>query len=198
MCQYWPSAPLCFLMFTCQWHLRRMALPVLCVSNSPPIPPGSSGLSLCYNGSSWRYPRTNANSNTQVHKLQLQAGFTAFFPECSAVFGRIYSHSCSTKWTWLLSCRPKLGLCKLSRVSLVLGLVGCVDTGGCICIQMSSNDNCSKILLQQWCDQFKGWVLNLNLSVPSQWVVFIIMSLLITCNYFPITYFSIFQCDSWY
>lgn len=57
---------------------------------------------------------------------------------------------CSTKYTSLLSCRPKLGPCKPSRVSLVLSLVGCVDTAGCICTQMSSNHICSKILLQQW------------------------------------------------
>lgn len=155
------------LMFTCQWHSQRIALPVLCVSSSPPNPPGSSRLSLYDNGSPWRYPRTKANSNKPVHKLQLQAGFTAFSPECSAVFGRIYSCGCSTKYTSLLSCRPKRGPCKPSRVSLVLSLVGHVDTAGCICTQMSSNHICSKILLQQWQDRFKGRVLNQNLSVLS-------------------------------
>lgn len=155
-------------MFACQWHLRRIALPVLCVSSSPPTFPGSSELCLNYNGSSWRYPRTDVNANIQAYELQLQAGFTALTHECSAVFGRICSCSCSTKYKLLLSCRPELGLCKPSRVSLVLSLVGCVDTAGCISTQISSSHICSKILLQQWWDHFKGCVLKQNLSVPSQ------------------------------
>lgn len=167
LCEYWMSTYIysfsltliCFvtvfpfssslLMFTCLAFTEDCIASAFC-QQLPPNHPGSSGLSLYDNGSPWRYPRTKANSNKPVHKLQLQAGFTAFAPEYSAVFGRIYSCGCSTKYTSLLSCRPKLGPCKPSRVSLVLSLVGCVDTAGCICTQMSSNHICSKILLQQW------------------------------------------------
>lgn len=165
---------------------------MLCVSNSPPTFPGSSGSSLYYNGSSWRYPRTNVNSNIQVYKVQLQAGFTAFTPECSAVFGRIYSCSCSTKYKLLLSCRPKLSLCKPSRVSWVLSLVGCVDTTGCICSHHPIT-SVPKSFYSSGEITVKDVSSTKIFPFPPSVVVFIIMSLLVTCNCFPRRYFPSFQ-----
>lgn len=96
-----------FFKFICQLCLHRIVLPVLCVSNAPPASLPRLFWAICVAQMilSRRYTRANVNPNMQVHKLQLQAGFTASAPEdvqlCSG--GSIRSAAAPDKHCYFLT-----------------------------------------------------------------------------------------------